>query len=290
MEQVLNPERVRNHPARGINASRLGYGKMPALARYLRLVRASPGQTFQNRRVVMGPPCSDGSLLVAATLWQTNDRTPMNTRRRIWNRALLSTLAAVLTLLLLPSTSLANSGSQSIPETATDAAPGEVVISVLGEVAPPSGLGDTGWFLTYSHALSGPSLYDGGDGPAEGAYDFSSHNPVLYSWRDRDGWMIRFRKTAHEKATQKHGLTVRTVKRSTQLGYKTHQSGTAYKYEAYAREYSCSWWRCKKIREQLIRVPVEFRLTYDGKYYGVITAYCPPYTGKCPSWVNTHIN
>jgi len=71
----------------------------------------------------------------------------------------------------------------------------------------------------------------------------------------------------------------------TQLVPRRLDSGTSYRYETYARQYSCGWGSCRVKREQLVRVIVDYRVLSDNYYYGVVTGYCPGLAyGNCPSW------
>ncbi len=124
---------------------------------------------------------------------------------------------------------------------------------------------------------------------ALGDRDHSGPGRVVDSWRDGANRIIRLRAVPARKVAD-HGLTRRTVRRVTQIAPRQHESGTSYKYETYATQWRCGWWSCTKVREQMIRVVVNNRVMNDGRFYGVVTAYCPPIQGQCPSWVNEHIN
>jgi hypothetical protein len=118
-----------------------------------------------------------------------------------------------------------------------------------------------------------------------------STNPgnVVHSWRDGQGHTVLLRQTPLAKVAG-HGLTVRTVRRVTQLTNRELQSYTSYRYQTNATEYRCSWLRCTVVRRQAVRVIADFRRLNDNRQYGVVTAYCPGAGQVCPNWVNTHIN
>jgi hypothetical protein len=113
---------------------------------------------------------------------------------------------------------------------------------------------------------------------------------IVSSWTDIAGRRVVIRQIPYDKVTGRHGLQLRTVRRVIQLVNRVHDGGTAYRYETYAREYRCSIWSCTVLREQLIRVVVDFRILTDGQPFGVVTAYCPGAGDLCPAWVNTAIN
>jgi len=125
-----------------------------------------------------------------------------------------------------------------------------------------------------------------------------SRSDVIATWSDINKREILLRRAEWEKIRNKHGLTVRTVTRATQVIERQRETpnGTTYRYEAFARQWTCRtfpWPECWVSKEQMVKVVVDFRTdTPDRRQRGVITAYCPqqPRRDLCPSWVNDHLN
>lgn len=81
---------------------------------------------------------------------------------------------------------------------------------------------------------------------------------VVGSWQDSAGRTVLLRAVPRNKIYE-HNLNVWTTQRVTQLAPRQFEGGTSYKYETYAREYSCSWWSCTVLRQQLVRVVINLR-------------------------------
>lgn len=115
---------------------------------------------------------------------------------------------------------------------------------------------------------------------------------VLSEWGDIRGRALLIRQGRYDHLSINHGLTLATVQKVTQREDRVLEQagGTTYKYETMARLYTCStfpWPECVITAESLVRVVYDTYSALDGREFGVVTAYCPPTQGMCPSWVNS---
>lgn len=107
------------------------------------------------------------------------------------------------------------------------------------------------------------------------------------NWQDLNGKTVILRNGAWDKIRDKHNLSVKAVKVSTQYpDRQPHHSGTRYEYQATYQERDDHG---RIEHEQKVETVVDFRHFEWGDTKGVVTSYCPPIQGKCPSWIKKTI-
>lgn len=113
---------------------------------------------------------------------------------------------------------------------------------------------------------------------------------ILSEWGDSEGRSLLIRQGRYDHLSINHGLTLSTVQKVTQRENRVSDGGTRYRYQTIARLYTCStfpWPECTITAEQPILVVYDTHPALDSREFGVVTAYCPPLEGLCPSWVNS---
>lgn len=252
----------------------------------------------------------------------------INRRGRVMHRLRFIVVAGLLLAMVVPpAPALADpldcdpEAGQSMPVCVSnpvgDDVPATDIYVLLGDVIPTDAddalehaqkSGETAGTLAGGYT---PDLQDraaGGylDGPVDPAGEVSNEEgavaglaakwpgPVIDTWRDSADRVIRLRQRRMEHFTTKHELSVRTVRRTTQVANRyyddTSATGKTYLYRAWATKWSCGWWNCTKQAQVMIRVVEEHRVLSDGRFYGIVTGYCEGYYWKCPQWVNNHVN
>ncbi len=108
---------------------------------------------------------------------------------------------------------------------------------------------------------------------------------IANSWNDVNGKTVYLRNNAWYKIRDKHNLSIKAVRVSTQYPDSKNREAAGspnYVYLATFQERSS---RGRLIHQQVVRTIVSFRDYEWGGTKGVISSYCPPIQGKCPSWI-----
>ncbi|WP_277209170.1 hypothetical protein [Isoptericola croceus] len=170
----------------------------------------------------------------------------------------------------------------------------------VGDVLTPGQMRRNGVDPTTMRALKNDRVAaespDEPDGQSGSMLLRATNAPVLYSWRDNKGKTVNLRRNINTKIVDKHNLTWRVPRAVTQHPNKRwFVSGKKYSYQTRVLNVRCTgrlWWRkCKVVGSTQVLTSVDFRTnTSDGRAFGVTTAYCLGYAGRCPSYVKNAVN
>lgn len=126
------------------------------------------------------------------------------------------------------------------------------------------------------------------------ANTLSSRPYVFKTWRDSRDKEVVLWSDANLKLVYTHNVTWEVARAVTQKPRSLiYEGGPSYRYEALAQKITCTgfWFfpQCKVVDSVTVRTIIDYRNQYD-RTKGIVTTYCPPYQGACPSFVKNAIN
>lgn len=172
---------------------------------------------------------------------------------------------------------------------------GEPSELTLGEKVPWHTIKQAGYGIVDPTAMEGTTTSESGYSVATAAP--SDRYDILAYWHDkmgryvleRNGWWDPAYPSdgfGWRKAYYKHDLTTSALKTITgKYWYYENDGGYRWVYRTTMTELTCTYTQGCWVTDRLTARAVWERSNWDGSMFGLVTAYCEGYYGKCPSWV-----
>lgn len=179
---------------------------------------------------------------------------------------------------------------------------GEPTELTLGQKVPWYKIEQAGYGIVDPTAMEGTTTSMEGTTTSESGYSEAAALPsdrhkILAYWHDKTGlyvlerygyWDPAYPKNGFgwRKAYYKHDLTTSALKTITGKYFNyDNVGGYRWVYKTTMTELTCTYTQGCWVTDRLTALASFERSNFDGSMFGLVTAYCEGYYGKCPSWV-----